>query len=114
VTDFVIPFIEPEAGLILETRSDKDAKSLFQELAQSWSKITPTYQSIAEVGPDHAKEFTIGAYLGDICYGQGIGPNKQQAAQAAARAALINLEAEILRRSDEAPLQSRDQIDAQV
>jgi ribonuclease-3 len=105
VTDFVLPFISPEADKILETRSDKDAKSLFQELAQSWSKITPTYHSIAEVGPDHAKEFTVGAYLGDICYGQGTGPNKQQAAQAAARAALTTLEAKILRESAVADIQ---------
>jgi len=99
VSHFFIPLIRPEIENILTTKSDKDAKSLFQELAQSWAKVTPTYYSLAEAGPDHAKEFTVGAYLGDVCYGQGSGPNKQQAAQAAARAALENLQAEIARQS---------------
>lgn len=103
---FFIPLIKPEVEVILATKSDKDAKSLFQELAQSWAKVTPTYQSLAETGPDHAKEFTVGAYLGDICYGQGTGPNKQQAAQAAAQAALINLHAEIRRQSSQSSSES--------
>jgi len=102
VRRFFIPLIKPAIEEILETNSDKDAKSLFQELAQSWAKITPTYQSLAEVGPDHAKEFTVGAFLNGICYGKGIGPNKQQAAQAAAETALKNLQDEI-RKQDSSP-----------
>lgn len=89
------PMIKPAIADILANRSDRDAKSQFQELAQSWAKVTPTYKSLGEVGPDHAKEFTVGVYLDDICYGQGTGPNKQQAAQAAAQAALQTLEKEI-------------------
>jgi len=95
VRDFFVPLIKPELEEILETRSDKDAKSLFQEMAQSWRKITPIYHGLAEEGPDHAKTFTVGAFLGEICYGQGQGPNKQQAAQAAAQAALSKLQEEI-------------------
>jgi ribonuclease-3 len=97
VSNFFIPLIKPEIEEILETKSHKDSKSLFQELAQSWYKITPTYKSLAESGPDHAKEFTVGAFLNDVCYGQGSGPNKQQAAQAAAQAALEALQIEIRR-----------------
>lgn len=95
VRDFFVPLIKPAIEEILETKSDKDAKSRFQELAQSWSKVTPTYQSLSEDGPDHAKTFTVGAFLADVCYGKGSGPNKQQAAQAAAKSALKNLSAEI-------------------
>jgi len=95
VRDFFIPLIKPEIENILETKSDKDPKSLFQEMAQSWRKITPTYHSLAEEGPDHAKVFTVGAFLGERCYGQGKGPNKQQAAQSAAEVALKQLQKEI-------------------
>ncbi|MFQ5577693.1 MAG: ribonuclease III [Anaerolineae bacterium] len=95
VTKFIIPLIKPEVKEILATQSYRDSKSLFQELAQGWRKITPIYKTIAEAGPDHAKEFIVGAYLDDACYGQGSGPNKQQAAQAAAQAALNRLQSEI-------------------
>lgn len=93
--NFVNPLIKPEIKTILATKSHRDAKSMFQELAQGWCKITPTYKTIGEEGPDHAKQFIIGAYLDDTCYGQGVGPNKQLAAQNAAQNALQTLEAEI-------------------
>ena len=95
VRDFYIPLIKPAIKKILATRSDKDSKSLFQELAQSRAKITPTYKTLSEEGPDHAKVFTVGAFLNEVCYGQGQGPNKQQAAQAAAEHALKTLQAEL-------------------
>lgn len=95
INEFLRPFIVPEIEEILATKSHRDSKSLFQELAQSWHKITPIYKGISEEGPDHAKQFTVGVYLNDVCYGLGSGPNKQQAAQAAAHVALETLQAEI-------------------
>lgn len=95
VEKIFIPLIKAEVVQILRTKSHRDPKSHFQEMAQGQLKITPTYRSLAESGPDHAKEFTVGVYLNDICYGQGTGPNKQQAAQAAARMAIAALEAEL-------------------
>ncbi|MEM7029099.1 MAG: ribonuclease III [Chloroflexota bacterium] len=97
VIQFFEPLMKPAIAEILENNSDKDAKSRFQELAQSWARITPTYRSLAETGPDHAKKFTVGAFLKDSCYGKGVGPNKQQAAQAAAKSALKALQKEIAR-----------------
>jgi ribonuclease-3 len=41
-----------------------------------------------EVGPDHDKIFTLGVYVNDKLLGQGSGPSKQVAQQAAAQAAL--------------------------
>ena len=41
-----------------------------------------------EVGPDHDKIFTLGAYVNGKLMGQGVGPSKQNAQQEAARAAL--------------------------
>ncbi len=95
VREFVTPFIEAEIGTILRTKSHHDAKSKFQELAQSFYKITPRYKTIAEDGPDHNKTFTVAVYLNDVEYGRGKGSNKQRAAQAAARAALNRLNAEM-------------------
>ncbi len=95
VRELVTPFIEAEIGTILRTKSHHDAKSQFQELAQSVRKITPHYKTIAAEGPDHNKTFTVAVYLKDVEYGRGKGSNKQRAAQAAARVALDKLHAEI-------------------
>lgn len=94
---FVVPMIQSATGLILDQASDKDAKSLFQELSQKARRLTPTYRTLQEQGPDHAKEFTVAALIGRETYGVGVGQSKQAAAQAAARAALARLEQEVLR-----------------
>lgn len=89
------PLIVPEIADILRRRGDRDAKSLLQELAQGWLHATPYYRTVAENGPDHAKEFTVQVMIGGQVYGQGTGFSKQQAAQSAAQAALERLETEI-------------------
>jgi ribonuclease-3 len=82
---------------ILENDTDKDPKSLLQEMSQKYKRTTPTYRTVAERGPDHAKEFTVAAMIGRETYGLGEGNSKQMAAQEAARVALERLEQEILR-----------------
>ncbi|MFC2030342.1 ribonuclease III [Chloroflexota bacterium] len=86
------PLIGPEVTRTLQEHSDKDDKSRLQELAQGQLQDTPRYATVAERGPDHAKEFTVKVTIGGKAYGQGTGPNKQEAAQSAARAALSRLE----------------------
>ncbi len=88
VEDFTLRCIEPEVSHILEEERYKDAKSTLQELTQGQLQITPVYRTVAERGPDHAKEFTVEVLVGDEVYGRGIGPNKQVAEQEAAKAAL--------------------------
>jgi ribonuclease-3 len=92
---FVCNIIDPMLQDILASDADKDAKSRLQEVAQSHYKLTPTYRTVSEYGPDHAKQFTVEALIGGKVYGQGKGLSKQNAAQAAARAALQTLEAEV-------------------
>jgi ribonuclease-3 len=86
--DFIAPFVEPELERVIQGELDKDAKSLLQELSQGLLQLTPTYRTVAEKGPDHAKEFTVEVVIGGQAYGHGQGPSKQAAAQAAAAAAL--------------------------
>ncbi len=69
---------------ILEKKSWRDSKSLLQEIAQSRDGVTPTYKVLKEEGPDHDKNFTVGVFVGDRPLGQGNGPSKQAAQQAAA------------------------------
>ena len=91
---FFQPFMEEKVAEVLQGEADKDAKSRLQELAQSRTRHTPRYTTASESGPDHAKEFTVQVTIGDKVYGQGTGPNKQLAAQAAAQAALERIKAE--------------------
>ncbi|MDO8492085.1 MAG: ribonuclease III [bacterium] len=87
---FIKKFILDELKDVLESGSYKDYKSLFQEQAQERAGITPTYEVVKEWGPDHAKHFHIGVYLEKELIGEGVGPSKQDAQQAAAESALKN------------------------
>jgi len=89
---FFQPFMEKKVTDALRDEADKDAKSRLQELAQSQTRHTPRYLTVSESGPDHAKEFTVQVTIGDKAYGEGSGPSKQLAAQAAAQAALERIE----------------------
>ncbi len=74
---------------IITSGSYKDAKSHFQEQAQEKDGITPAYKIMKEWGPDHKKKFTVGVYLHDTLVTEGEGYSKQEAEEAAARAALV-------------------------
>jgi ribonuclease-3 len=78
----------PLVDELLRAEDLKDAKTRLQELCQAESRLTPAYETVAESGPDHAKEFVVVVNLGDRVLGKGKGPSKQSAQQAAARAAL--------------------------
>jgi ribonuclease-3 len=92
--DFTLRFIEPALGRILQERLDRDAKSMLQELSQGAWQLTPIYRTVAEHGPDHAKEFTVEVVIGETVRGQGTGRSKQAAEQDAARTALEKLESQ--------------------
>ena len=87
---FIKKFILDELKDVLESGSYKDYKSLFQEQAQERAGITPTYEVLKEWGPDHAKHFHVGVFLEKELAGEGAGPSKQDAQQAAAQTALKN------------------------
>ncbi len=73
---------------VIAKRSYQDAKSRFQEIAQEKRGITPSYETLSEVGPDHDKRFTIGAFIGTEEIARGEGQSKQEAEQSAAEAGL--------------------------
>ncbi len=85
---FIHRFVLSHLDEIIAKRLYRDAKSLLQEEAQERMSVTPTYQVMDEWGPDHARQFRVGVYLGGDLAGQGEGPSKQEAQQAAAQDAL--------------------------
>ena len=86
--EFINRFIVVELLAIIEQKAYRDAKSLFQEEAQDRVGITPTYEVLKEWGPDHARHFDIGVFLGDELVAKGEGLSKQEAQQAAAEEGL--------------------------
>lgn len=77
---------------ILNEGSWRDPKSHLQEVMQRIDGVTPAYRVLEEVGPDHDKVFTLGVYAGSKLVGEGSGPSKQAAQQAAAKKALASYE----------------------
>jgi len=73
---------------IMEGDLWQDSKSLFQENAQDHTGNTPHYKTLKQEGPDHAKKFTVGVYVGEELVAEGEGHSKQEAEQVAARNAL--------------------------
>lgn len=86
--EFVTRFLLGRLPEILEKGLHVDAKSRFQELVQEVQGITPVYKVVHESGPDHAKTFEVGVYIGEKSVGNGTGNSKQAAEQAAAADAL--------------------------
>ncbi len=82
--DFIASQLFNKTERIVEKRLWQDAKSRFQERAQEMVGITPAYQTLKEVGPDHDRMFTVGVFLGEECVAQGDGRAKQEAEQKAA------------------------------
>lgn len=76
---FILENIVSKLDNILKNQSYLDPKSRFQEKAQGVRGITPHYEIMDEQGPDHAKNFTVGLYIGDELIVTGQGSSKQEA-----------------------------------
>lgn len=74
------------------TPSDaSDPKTALQEYAQAKFKEAPRYSVAAQVGPPHARTFTVAVEIRGQTVGSGSGQTKKKAESAAARQALGNV-----------------------
>ena len=85
---FITTFVLSKLPHILEHKLYVDPKSQFQETAQEKTGVTPTYRVMSETGPDHAKEFVVGVFLGKEKVAQGQGLSKHEAQVDAAQKAI--------------------------
>ena len=69
-----------------------DYKTQLQEKLQRFGGTAPVYTIVDESGPDHNKTFTASVALHDGAAVRGVGKSKKEAEQAAAKAALEQLE----------------------
>lgn len=76
---FIKQIVLSKLDNILSNHLYIDPKSSFQEKAQELIGVTPHYKVLNESGPDHAKIFEIGLYLGEELISRGKGSSKQEA-----------------------------------
>ena len=80
------------AGDILRDESLSNHKSILQERVQARFKTHPRYRVVSETGPDHRKVFSVEVAMRGKLLGRGVGHNKKEAEQMAARDALARLD----------------------
>ena len=85
ILNVVVPYIENPDIVFFN-----DYKSTLQEALQT-DKRSFMYETIDETGPAHDKRFTVVVKIDNIVYGKGIASSKKEAAQEAAREALLKL-----------------------
>lgn len=86
--EFIAKNLFGKIDAIIANRAYQDAKSRFQESAQEKRSATPRYETLSEEGPDHAKLFTVGVFIGTEEIARGEGQSKQEAEQVAAQTGL--------------------------
>jgi ribonuclease III len=91
VKTFLYAVLIPEIEKYVQKKVFKDPKSLLQEYVQARKQNSPLYKVLHEEGPAHAKQFTIGVFVGDTQIGEGKGKSKQEAEEEAAEQALEKL-----------------------
>lgn len=92
VRSYVEELFTPLIETLARHGLDIDPKSKFQQWAlANLGPQNPTYQILAESGPDHNKRFEAGVYVAQQLYGQGTGSSKSEATKQAAIAALAQL-----------------------
>ena len=86
--NFIKKYLISKLPEIISKGLFKDAKSRFQEEAQERLGITPHYKVLEEWGPDHAKHFIVGVFLGENLIAKSEGFSKQEGEDKAAQEAL--------------------------
>jgi ribonuclease III len=94
VEAFLVPILDAEADEVVARTMAGNFKGRLQEIAQERERITPTYQTLDTLGPEHERRFTVAVMLGDRVLATGAGKSKQIAEQAAAEAGLATYSAQ--------------------
>ena len=87
---FALSHIKQYIDHIEENEDILDFKSILQEYVQKEFRTVPTYELVAERGPDHMKEFEIQVIVGNYKE-KAVARNKKKADQLSAKALCIKL-----------------------
>ena len=90
--NIALTFLKDKIENLHEIEETKDYKTILQEMFQSKFHKLPTYEIIAEKGPDHSKKFEVAVKLNSKIVGIGSGKSKKEAEKNAAKDTLQHLE----------------------
>jgi len=90
---FIARTILPIIPQVKATLKDHNPKGLLQERAQRLLGAAPRYERLATEGPANDLRYTVGVFVGDRALARGTASSVKEAGQAAARAALLALDA---------------------
>jgi ribonuclease-3 len=91
----LLPFFEHRLGQLNESASHKDAKTRLQEFLQGRGRPLPEYELVHVSGDDHNQVFRVACKVQKPALKvEGAGGSRRKAEQAAAQAALLELESD--------------------
>src|SRR6266849_4163361 len=88
----LLPFIDQDMQVGFSPQRVVDAKSRLQHVTQARFESTPVYNVVDHTGPGHAPLFVVEVKAGPEILARGTGHSKRAAQQAAAHAALQQLD----------------------
>ena len=89
---FVCRYFTPEINRITEKNYHRDYKSLLQEICMQRYHEYPQYRLVKFSGPEHERLYWMEVKAGADIYGPGMGKNKKNAEQEAAKIAFLSLD----------------------
>ena len=89
--EVLLPFIDQDMQVGFSPQRVVDAKSRLQHVTQARFESTPVYNVVDHTGPGHAPLFVVEVKAGPEILARGTGHSKRAAQQAAANAALQQL-----------------------
>ena len=88
---FILGHMQKFLDLVDQGIYDHDYKSDLQEIAQKNGDVDIRYEVVRDEGPDHDKTIWMELFINGKALGTGIGKNKKEAAQNAAKEAIERL-----------------------
>ena len=110
VRNFVLRFIAIEIDLVIESRHEKDYKTLLQEYCQKTYNDCPSYKLLDESGPEHQKRFQVSVSINGRILGEGAGASKKEAEKVAAEHAYRKISSSAV---ETRPVRNRQNTDKQ-
>ncbi len=95
VFDFILKHLDNEIDIVCNNKHEKNYKSILQHFCQKEQGHIPKYKIIKQSGPDHKKTFEVVTLINNVEYCTGLGNNRKNAEQIAARKTLESLAAKI-------------------
>lgn len=99
--NFTVKHLKKEVDIVCKDQHEKNYKSILQQHSQKEYGVTPCYQVLQQIGPDHGKSFEISVLIKGNEYGKGWGKSKKEAEQHAAKETLKLLLPDLIQENED-------------